>query len=163
MIPGLDTLISGIAGGVMRLVPEVMKQLDRKNERAHELEMLKAEGEAAKARGEMEIKQTEVQFEGKELDTLTEAIKGQGAMASAAGSFVASISALVRPLVTYWFMFCYSIVKLSSFLIALRQGGKWEDVTVQLWTSQDWEIFSMILTFWFVGRVWERNPSARKV
>ena len=33
------TLISGLFGGVLRLAPEVLKFLDAKNDRAHELAM----------------------------------------------------------------------------------------------------------------------------
>lgn len=35
----IETLIGGALGGLLRLAPEVLKWLDRKGERAHELAM----------------------------------------------------------------------------------------------------------------------------
>jgi len=39
----LETLFGGVFGGILRLAPEVLKLLDRKNERQHELNLLERE------------------------------------------------------------------------------------------------------------------------
>jgi hypothetical protein len=85
------------------------------------------------------------------------ALKEQGQTARSAGWFVAAISALVRPLVTYWFVVMYSVVKIVGIYLAVRSGGLWTEVLVTSWNSEDMAILTMILTFWFVGRVYERS------
>ena len=35
----IETLLGGLLGGVFRIVPEVLKWMDSKNERKHELDM----------------------------------------------------------------------------------------------------------------------------
>lgn len=153
----LETLLGGVFGGVLRLAPEVFKIFDKKNERAHELAMLNAEMEFTKLRGEIAMRQTEAAMTVAELDTMAEAFKEQSKTAANAGKIVSAVSALVRPFVTYLFVFLFATVKVASYLIALQQGGDWKSVLVTLWGVDDMAVLNMILSFWFVGRVYERT------
>jgi hypothetical protein len=152
-----ETLLGGVFGGVLRLAPEVFKIFDKKNERAHELKMIEAEMEFAKIRGEIAMRQVEATMTMAEMDTMAEAFKEQSRTAQAAGKFVSAISALVRPTVTYAFLVLYAAVKIAAFMIALEQNGDWKDVLVTMWGSDDLAVFNMIISFWFVGRVYERS------
>jgi len=153
----VETLLGGVFGGLLRLAPEVFKIFDKKNERAHELRMLEAEMEFAKVRGEIAMRQADVQLQTAELDAMTQAFKEQAETAKNAGWFVSSISALVRPTVTYLFLALYAAVKVAAYLIAIEQGGNWKDVLTSMWGSDDLAVFNMIISFWFVGRVYERS------
>lgn len=153
----LETLFGGLLGGIFRIAPELMKLFDRANERKHELAMLSAEMEFAKIRGEIAMRQAEAAMTVAELDAMTEALKEQGQTARAAGKWVAAISALVRPLVTYWFVVLYSLVKILGMSLAIQAGGDWKDVIVKSWSQDDMAMLMLVLTFWFVGRVWERQ------
>lgn len=108
-------------------------------------------------RGEIAMRQTEAQMTVAEMDAIGRAIEEQGATARAAGKFIAGISALVRPIVTYAFVTTYFLVKLAAYLLALEQNGDWRTVLVTMWNQDDMAILTLILTFWFVGRVWERG------
>ena len=153
----LETLGGGLLGGLFRLAPEVIKIFDAKNERSHELKMLEAEMAFAKLDAEREMHRTDSAMTVAELDAMGAALKEQGQTARSAGWFVAAISALVRPLVTYWFVVMYSVVKIVGIYLAVRSGGLWTEVLVTSWNSEDMGILTMILTFWFVGRVYERS------
>jgi hypothetical protein len=153
----IETLLGSLLGGVFRIVPEVMKLWDAKNEREHELAMLGKEMEFAQIKGEISMREQETVLMGKELDAMTEALKEQGETARASGQFISAISAAVRPLVTYWFVTLYSIVKLASILMAVDAGAEWKEVLVSSWTEDDMALLMMVLTFWFVGRVWDRT------
>ena len=153
----IETLLGSLLGGVFRIVPEVMKLWDAKNEREHELKMLGKEMEFAQIKGEIAMREQETVLMGKELDAMTEALKEQGETARASGQFISAISAAVRPLVTYWFVVLYSIVKLASILMAIDAGANWKEVLVSSWSEDDMALLMMVLTFWFVGRVWDRT------
>ena len=153
----IESLLGGVFGGLLRLAPEMFKVFDRANERKHELAMLSAEMEFAKVRGEIAMRQTEATMTMAEMETMAEAFKEQSRTAQAAGKVVAAISALVRPTVTYMFLALYAAVKVAAFLIALEQGGNWKDVLITMWGADDLAVFNMILSFWFVGRVYERS------
>jgi ABC-type multidrug transport system fused ATPase/permease subunit len=152
-----ESLLGGVFGGLLRLAPEVFKIFDKKNERAHELRMLEAEMEFAKVRGEIAMRQADVQLQTAELDAMTQAFKEQSETAKNAGWFVSAISAMVRPTVTYLFLALYAAVKVAAYLIAIEQGGNWKDVLTSMWGSDDLAVFNMIISFWFVGRVYERS------
>jgi hypothetical protein len=134
-----------------------MKWLDRAGERKHELALLNAEMEFARLRGNIMQTQTEAMMTVAEMDAIASAVEEQGKTARAAGKVVAAISALVRPSVTFAFVIVYFLVKLAAYLLALEQGGAWKEVLVSVWNKDDMAMLMMILTFWFVGRVWERG------
>ncbi|MFM6943686.1 MAG: hypothetical protein ACKOXV_00175 [Bacteroidota bacterium] len=153
----LETLLGGVFGGALRLAPEVMKLWDRRDERKHELQMLDREFEFAKARAETTLRQVDAGVQVAQFDTLAAAFQEQSQTAQAAGKFVAAVSALVRPLVTYIFITLYALVKLAAYILALQQGGAWAPVLVAMWGVDDMAVLNMILGFWFVGRVYERS------
>lgn len=156
----IESLLSGIFGGVLRIAPEILKHFDRKNERAHEKAMLETEMEFAKLGAETEMRRADTALTGKEIDAMAIALKEQGETARAAGWFIAALSALVRPLVTYWFVAMYSAVKITGMVISISAGADWKEVILASWTEEDMAMLWMLLTFWFTGRVWERKRSA---
>ncbi len=157
----VETLLGGVFGGILRLAPEFLKFLDRANERKHELEMVGAEMEFAKIKGEIAMRQTEADMTIKELGAIGEAFKEQSATAQAAGPFIAGISALVRPGVTWMFVLLYAAVKIASFELASNQMGDWKQVLMTCWTVDDMAVLNMILSFWFVGRVFHHTNGGR--
>jgi hypothetical protein len=148
-------LIGALIGGAFRLAPEVLKILDRKFEREHELKKLDVEVSIAKMQAEFALQQGHQRLQEHELDAIGEAFKQQAESDSKAWKWVASLSALVRPAVTYWFVFFYSVVKAAGLYLAFLQDGSWTSVLLSGWTDYDEGMLSLILTFWFVGRVWE--------
>lgn len=152
----IETLFGSFLGGAFRLLPEFLKVWDRKGERDHELKLLQAEMEFAKLRETIGLRKAETEAVGYEVQAIGVAVEEQGQTARYAGKVIAAISALVRPLVTYAFVFTYFIVKLAAYLLAIDQGGEWKEVLLQMWNKDDMALLMMILTFWFVGRVWDR-------
>jgi hypothetical protein len=153
----LETLLGGVFGGLLRLAPEVMRLWDRKDERKHELQLLDRELEFAKTRAESALREGAQQLQHKEFEAIESALQGQAKMSVAAGWFVAAINALVRPITTYAFLAAYFVVKLALYSLAISQGGQWQEVVLSIWTKDDTTILFMIISFWFVGRVYERK------
>lgn len=153
----IETLLGGVFGGALRLAPEVLKWFDRKNEREHELKMIELEHDFAKTSAELALRQGQQNLVSKEYDVLGVALETQSTMSVAGGKFISAINALVRPLVTYLFILMYAAVKVAMYMLAVDQGGAWEQVVLNLWTQDDITILFMIISFWFVGRVYERN------
>ena len=94
-------LLGSIFGGLFRLAPEVLKWLDRKDERAHELNMFRLQTDLEKLRGEFRMEERYVEHSTAQLDAIQAAFKEQSATATASYPWVAALSALVRPGVTY--------------------------------------------------------------
>lgn len=153
----LVTVASGGLGGLLRLAPEIMKGFDRKNERSHELAMMQVEVVIVEKRMEHDMRKVDAAMTMAEMDAISAAVKEQGQTARKAGKFVAAISALVRPMVTYWFVIMFSAVKIVSIAMAIQAGGDWKEVLVSSWTADDMALLMMILSFWFVGRTLDRD------
>lgn len=150
-------LLGSIFGGLFRLAPEVLKWLDRKNERQHEYKMFELQTDLEKVRGEYQLENRYVDHSIQQLDAISEAFKQQGEADKRAWKWVASLSALVRPMITYWMFGLYCIVKAIGIWYGIESGGMWYEIVRENWTSDDFSMLMMILTFWFVGRAIEKR------
>ena len=149
-------LLGSIFGGLFRLAPEILKLLDKKNERAHELNMFRLQTDLEKLRGEFRIEERYVDYSIQQLDTIKAAFKEQQETAKQAGWFVSAISALVRPGITWCFFFMYAAVKTAALVIAFQTNAPWYDVIVTVWDQDDFALFMMCISFFFVGRPIEK-------
>ncbi|MDR0477663.1 MAG: hypothetical protein LBH14_06995 [Desulfobulbaceae bacterium] len=153
-----ETLLGGFMGGVFRLVPELLKWLDRKNERAHELAMQDKSLEFEKARFAGQLAQidasSQAAWDQGTLTAFTESIKAQGQVSGV--KWIDALSISVRPMITYWFMLIYCLVKAGRFWMIVSSGGDPLSSLSLLWTSDDMAIWAGLLNFWFLGRVFER-------
>jgi hypothetical protein len=150
-------LLGSIFGGLFRLAPEVLKFLDKKNERQHELSMFQLQTDLEKMRGEFKMEEKYVDYSIQQMDTIKAAFQEQAETAKAAGWFVAGISALVRPGITWALFFMYAAVKAAALIMAFQTGGSWIEVITKVWDEDDFAMFNMCLTFWFVGRSIEKR------
>ena len=82
-------LLGSIFGGIFRLAPEVLKFLDKKNERQHELSMFQLQTDLEKLRGEFRMEEKYVDYSVQQLDTIKSAFEEQAETAKEAGKFVA--------------------------------------------------------------------------
>jgi len=149
-------ILGTLFGGLFRLAPEVLKFLDKKNEREHELKMFTLQTDLEKMRGEFRMEEKYVDHSTAALDAIQAAFQQQERADEKAWKWVASVSALVRPGVTYWFMFLYSAAKFATIWIAYQLNQSMAETLKEAWTEQDFGLLSMILTFWFVGRAIEK-------
>lgn len=155
----IESLFGSLLGGIFRLIPEFIKLTDTKDARKHELAMMDIEVKLATMRAEQAMHIVDTQAQTTQFDAIGKALEGQATMAAAGGKFVSALSALVRPMVTYWFVIFYSAVKIASMQMAYEQNANWKLVLTQSWTTDDMAILSMILTFWFIGRAVEKWQS----
>lgn len=154
----IETLIGGALGGLLRLAPEVLKWLDQKGERAHELAMQDKALEFEKIRGSQRLDeigaQAQADWNTGALSALKEAISSQAVKTGIA--WVDGLSALVRPVITYWFMFLYCLVKVAAFYAAIDADVPWVQAVQLSWSESDQTLWAGILNFWFMGRVFEK-------
>ena len=149
-------LLGSLFGGLFRLAPEILKFLDKANERKHELNMFRLQTDLEKLRGEFKVEEKYVDYSIQQLDSIKEAFKEQAETAKAAGWFVAGISALVRPGITWCLFGMYAAVKACAIYMAFLSDAPWYEVLKANWNENDFGLFTMVLTFWFVGRSIEK-------
>lgn len=145
-----------LLGGIFRLAPEILKYLDRFNERAHELKMFTLQTELEKVKGQFRMEEKYVDFSKTSLDAIGDAFKQQGEADSKAWKWVASVSALVRPGIAWILFALYTAVKLVIVNYAVLSNIHPLEIIKMVWTPEDFGILLMVLTFYYVGRPIEK-------
>jgi len=156
----LDILSGGILGsifgGVFRLAPEVLKWMDKKNERSHELNMFKFQCDLEQQRGAQKLAEIGAQREAAVdvgvMDAFNNAITQQAEMVKAAGGWVASLSASVRPVVTYWVLFVWSFIHVWFAYNAWLGGAPATEVFKTMMTPDFSALLSGTINYWFLDR-----------
>ena len=154
----IETLLGGLLGGAFRLAPEVLKWLDRKGERGHELAMQDKALEFEKIRGAQRMAEigasADAAWNTGVIEALRDAVRTQGEKTGVA--WADALSSSVRPVVTYWFMALYCAAKTAAFTAAINGGALWSVAVVHAWTDADQALWAGVLNFWFLGRVFDR-------
>jgi hypothetical protein len=149
-------LLGSIFGGLFRLAPEVLKFLDRKNERLHELKMFEQQCQLEQMRGAQKLQEIGAQHgmavDVGVLDAFKSALDQQTEMVKAAGGWVASLSASVRPIVTYWILFIWSFVHIWFAWNAWLQGMPPVEVFKTAMSPDFAALVAGTINFWFLDR-----------
>jgi len=154
----IETLLGGLLGGAFRLAPELLKWLDRKSERGHELAMQDKALEFEKLRGAQRMSEiganSDAAWNSGALEALKETIRSQGEKTGV--KWVDALSSSVRPVITYWLMSLYCSAKTAAFVAAINAGAGWEMAVLHAWTEADQALWSGILNYWFLSRTLEK-------
>lgn len=149
-------VVGSLLGGMFRLAPEVLKWLDRKNERAHELAMFDRQCDLEKARGDQKLAeigaQRDAAIDSGAMEAFKAAIEQQTSMTKAAGGWVASLSASVRPVMTYYILALYGAAKTASLILAYQMNQNMAEVLVKAWGPDDMALLSGVINFWILDR-----------
>lgn len=149
-------ILGGLFGGIFRLAPEVIKFFDKKNERQHELAMFDKQCDLEKVRGQQKLAEIGAERD-KAIDVgamaaFNAAIQQQSDMVKAAGGWAASLSASVRPVVTYWVLFIWSFVHVWFAWNAWLQGMAPAEVFKTMMTPDFSALLSGTINYWFLDR-----------
>ena len=169
LIPGLSTIFGGALGAIARLVPEFLKWTDRKDERAHELNMQKSAYEFQKLKGDQTIDEAKIEGDNAigiaSMTALVEAIKGQDAPlpmpGGRFGNFLTATanfaSKIMRPLITFqWVVLLYPAVIIASFVLAINHGAEPLVALVKVFGPEEKALVAGIVNFWFLDRILKR-------
>ena len=149
-------ILGGALGGIFRLAPEVLKFFDKKNERAHEMLMFSRQCELEQIRGQMKLAEIGAQREAAVdvgvMDAFNSAIEQQATMVKAAGGWSASLSASVRPVVTYWILLVWSGVHLWFGWNAYVAGAPPMEVFKMMISPDFSALLAGTINYWFLDR-----------
>jgi len=149
-------ILGSLLGGVFRLVPEVIKYFDKKNERQHELAMFDKQCDLEKVRGQIRLEeigaQRDMAVDVGVMDAFKAAIDQQTEMVKAAGGWVASLSASVRPVMTYYLLLLYGVAKTAAIVLAYLAGQPMLEVLKEAWSVDDMALLSGVVNYWILDR-----------
>lgn len=151
----IETLLGSLFGGFFRLAPEMLKWLDRKDERAHEIAMFDKQLEADKLKGAQAIAQINAQADANigvaEVQAIIEATKAQAVQTGI--KWVDALNALIRPLLAMqWLILLWPAVIVAGFSLAVANGT---DPLVALRAAfgvDEKAMAASVASFWLVDR-----------
>lgn len=154
-------VLGTLLGGVFRLAPEFLKWLDRKDERKHELAMFQHQIDLEKTRGSIKLEEIGAQRDAA-IDTgvigaLQAAMEQQTEMTKAAGGIAATVSALVRPLLTYYLLLLYGLYKIA--LVVTSPDNAWSEL-LKVYTAEDMALLAGVVNYWMLDRTLKRRGLA---
>jgi hypothetical protein len=149
-------ILGSVFGGLFRMAPEVLKFFDKKNERQHELAMFARQCELETLRGQQKLAEIGAQREAAVdvgvMDAFQSAIEQQATMVKAAGGWAASLSASVRPVVTYWVLFVWSFIHVWFAWNAWITGAPPVEVFKIMMSPDFSALLAGTINFWFLDR-----------
>jgi len=149
-------ILGSVFGGLFRMAPEVLKFFDKKNERQHELAMFARQCELETLRGQQKLAEIGAQREAAVdvgvMDAFNTAIEQQATMVKAAGGWAASLSASVRPVVTYWVLFVWSFIHVWFAWNAWVTGAPPAEVFKMMMSPDFSALLAGTINFWFLDR-----------
>jgi hypothetical protein len=149
-------VLGSLIGGAFRLAPEVLKWLDRKNERAHELAMFEKQCELEKVRGSIKLQEIgaerDLAVDTGVMAAFKSAIDQQTELAKAAGGFIAALSASVRPVMTYYVLVLYGVVKIASFYVLVQANTQGVELVAKMWGPDDMALLCGVVNYWIMDR-----------
>ena len=158
----LLTILSGLFGGILRLAPELLKFLDAKNDRQHELDMQDKALAFQQLTGSQKIEEmhqmAQLGMQTAQFNAMSNAYASQAQMAGLGGKFASFISAIVRPSVTFFVFAMWAAHKIAICIYAWKLTGDMTQVMMNNWNEDDTSMLTMIVSFWFVGRAVEKAP-----
>lgn len=151
----IETLLGTLFGGLFRLAPEVLKWLDRKDERKHELSMFDKQLEADKLKGDQAQRLADTQADASigaaEVQAIIEATKAQAVQTGI--KWVDAFNAIIRPLLALqWLIVLWPAVVVAGFSLAVQTGA---DPLVALKAAfgvDEKAMAASVASFWLVDR-----------
>lgn len=154
-------ILSALLGLVSSFAPKAIDLFKDKQDKNHELEVMKLQMQAAKEGAQSHLDEVVVNAAGQE------AVERQKAY-TAELKYTGWYSASVRPTVTYLFVLVYIVVKISMIYNLMHPAASlpWQDSLTffkaisLVWGDEDVALFSWVMAFWFGDRA--QNPRAQR-
>ncbi len=153
------TLISGALGLFGRLIPEILKAWNKKQEMAHELALQDKALEFQKLKGNQVVEEIQTQgqadYNVAALDTLAQAIKAQEAPSGV--KWIDGLSKLIRPLIAFqWCILLYPGVIVTTFIVLIQSGTPTIEAMNKVFGPEEKAVVAFVLDFYFLGRVLDK-------
>ena len=139
------SLIGSALGLFSSAIPKALDMWQDKNDKAHELKILKAQAEIT-------LDQTAIDASIREVESIHEHdsnIKGS--------NWVDNTRALVRPIMAYSFMALFITVEITAFVTLVDAGIGAGDALNKIWDDEIMALWSTILAFYFGGRQFNKK------
>ena len=147
------TLLSGITGLAGSVVPSLVKLWTQKSDQAHELKMIEAQAAAQAAVGAARLEETAMTVEADQMKAI---YRHDAQMAKKASPWTSTLSASVRPVVTYIVVFTWVGLEVVAAFAIYNSGAGVVDAINAAFSEELQSLLALIITYWFGNRSLEK-------
>ncbi len=137
------SLIGSLLGFASGVVPEVVGYFKKQQDHKFELQIYEAKAKYAKVMTENKLKELDLKAEIQELKSLYK----HDQSLKTTNSFISSLRASVRPVITYFFLFMFVGVEVSVIFSLVQP-----EMIDKIWNQNTQGLFAAVLSFWFGSR-----------
>ena len=137
------SLIGSLLGFASGVIPEVVGFFKKKQDHEFELQIYEAKAKYAKVMTENKLKELDLKAEIQELKSLYK----HDQSLETTNSFISSLRASVRPVITYFFFFMFVGVEVSVIFSLVHP-----EMIDKIWNQNTQGLFAAVLSFWFGSR-----------
>jgi len=145
-------ILGSLLGLFGSLLPEIMKWMNNKEDHKHEIAMGQLQMEAQKQAGIIKLEEINATADIEEAKALYESAKVPVTGWKFVDGLMSLYNSSVRPTLTYGFFLLYGYVKYSLIYSLVKAGANWQEVGTLVWNSEDFVVFSTIISFYFGSR-----------
>ena len=141
------TLLGSLIGFFSSALPDVMHFFRERQDRQHELAVLKLQMEQQTLGHTQRLEEIHVDADIQEgLALLKHDSQSSGV------TWVDGLRASVRPVITYGFFLLFVYVKIQTLSVLLNNGLPFDVAVIRLWDAQTQALFAAIMSYWFGAR-----------
>lgn len=141
------TLLGSLMGLLASLLPHIVKYVQDRQDKKHEVELLKLQMQAQSQGHQERLKEIEIKGDIEESAAMSRPQASSGVV------WMDAYNSSVRPTIAYGFFLLYAIVKYAQYRILIDKTPlDWDQALVRIWTPEDMALFASIISFYFGTR-----------
>tara|TARA_R110000796_G_scaffold4849_5_gene18388 strand:- start:16733 stop:17194 length:462 start_codon:yes stop_codon:yes gene_type:complete len=144
------SLLGSVLGFGTSFLPKVMDYFQDRADKSHELKVMDLQ---MKAQSDAHIQRLEEINTQADIDQMKAMYKHDAALHKNAASWTSSLSASVRPVITYCFFGLFVFVEVSAYIALTASGLAAGDAVNIVWSEDIQMLFSAVISFWFGNRM----------
>jgi len=152
-------ILGAITGLLGSIIPQALKFIQDRQDKKHELELMKLQVEQAEKLNQLQMQQAVTQAEieatknAYQYAVVERAETTGNKFMDVVNTLVYAIVGTTRPVLTYCFTIFYGLIKYAQYTIIVSSGSTSIEALAKLWTESDGEFVACIISFWFGGRL----------
>jgi predicted PurR-regulated permease PerM len=144
------SLLGSLLGFGTSFLPKVMDYFQDKADKAHELKVMEMQ---MKAQSEAHVQRLEEINTQADIDQMKAMYKHDSSLHENAASWTSTLSASVRPVITYAFFGLFTFVEVSAYMALTDKGLSAGDAVQVIWSEDTQSLFAAVISFWFGNRM----------
>tara|TARA_R100001594_G_scaffold142700_1_gene189853 strand:+ start:1506 stop:1967 length:462 start_codon:yes stop_codon:yes gene_type:complete len=144
------SLLGSLLGFGTSFLPKIMDFFQDRADKKQELKIMEIQ---IRAQSDAHVQRLEEINTQADIDQMKAMYRHDSNLHKNAASWTSSLSASVRPVITYCFFALFAFVEISAYLALTASGLAAGDAVQIIWSEDTQALFAAVISFWFGNRM----------